>query len=155
MRGIVEEIYIAPGGGAKMEKVDEIEAIANLGLKGDRYLKRTGYWSGIDECQVTLIERETLDQIGAESDVRVLNGEHRRNIVTRGIHLHDLVGKRFSIGEAILEYDCPRPPCGYIQSITQHGMTRALRGARGGICARVVKSGLIHVNDVIEVIKVI
>jgi MOSC domain-containing protein YiiM len=152
MRGIVEEIYIAPEGGSKMVKVDEIEAIANLGLKGDRYLKRTGYWSGVDECQVTLIERETLELIASESDIRVSNGEHRRNLVTSGIRLHDLAGKRFAIGEAVLEYDQPRPPCGYIQSITQHGMTRALRGARGGICARVVKSGVIRVNDTIEVI---
>jgi MOSC domain-containing protein YiiM len=152
MQGIVEEIYITAEGGAPMERVDEVEAIAYSGLRGDRYMKREGYWSGVDECQVTLIERETLDQIALESEIRVAHGEHRRNIVTRGIRLHELRGKQFAIGDAILEYDRPRPPCGYIQSITQHGMTRALRGERGGICARVVKSGVIRANDVIRVL---
>lgn len=150
--GFIEEIYIAPQGGAKMVKVEEIEAVANLGLKGDRYLKRTGYWTGVDECEVTLIEKETIEQISTESNLQVSNGEHRRNLVTKGIRLHDLSGKRFSIGEAILEYDRPRPPCSYIQSITQVGMTRALRGNRGGICASVVQSGVIRVNDVIKTI---
>jgi MOSC domain-containing protein YiiM len=51
----------------------------------------------------------------------------------------------------VLEYDRPRPPCGYVESLTQPGMTRAL-GRRGGICARVVKSGLIRAHDPITLI---
>ena len=92
-----------------------------------------GYWTDVDECQVTLIEGEILDRIG---DVKVQSGEHRRNIVTRGVTLMKLVGKRFRVGEAELIFDRPRPPCGYIQTITEMGMTRALGGFSGGICAR-------------------
>ncbi len=152
MQGIVEEIYIAPLGGAPMERLGQVEAVVGGGLQGDRYMMRIGYWTNTDECQVTLIEREGLDEIEAESDIRVSNGEHRRNIITVGISLGELMGKQFTIGEAVLEYDRPRPPCGYIQSITQRGMTRALGRTRGGICARVVKSGVIRANDTIEVI---
>ncbi len=152
MQGVVEAIYIAPQGSAAMQEVQEVEAVVDGGLRGDRYMKHTGYWSGTDECQVTLVEGETLDKISAESNVRVAHGEHRRNIITRGIRLHELSGKQFAIGEAVLAYDRPRPPCGYIQSITQVGMTRALLGANGGICARVVKSGVIRPHDRIEVL---
>lgn len=152
MQGVVEEIYIAPEGGAAMKKVDAAEAVAEGGLQGDRYRTHRGYWSASDECQVTLIEKESLDKITAESDVRVLDGEHRRNIITRGIRLYELEGKQFSIGEAVFEYDRPRPPCGYIQLITQTGMTRALGGTRGGICARVVKSGKIRARDTLQVL---
>jgi MOSC domain-containing protein YiiM len=147
---VVEEIYIAPSGGASMQAVNEIEAIAGAGLAGDRYLQRTGYWTGIDECQVTLIEAEALDWIRENSPVHVSNGEHRRNVITRGIKLAELAGRRFKVGAVVLEYDRPRPPCRYIQSVSERGMTKALGRDRGGICARVLQSGVIRVGDQIE-----
>jgi MOSC domain-containing protein YiiM len=105
----------------------------------------------VDECQVTLIEVECLDEIRAKTGVTIEGGEHRRNIVTRGIELESLLGKRFQVGTAIFEYDRPRPPCGYIEKLTEPGMTRALVG-RGGICARVVGSGTIRASDPIVVL---
>jgi len=151
MPGTVEDIYIASAGGVPMQRVDEVEAVAG-GLRGDRYMKRTGYWTGVDECQVTLIEGEALDEIAAAIDIRVAHGEHRRNIITRGVRLSDLRGKRFAVGEAVLEYDRPRPPCRYVETLTQPGMARALGGGRGGICARVVKPGVIRIGDTVEVL---
>ena len=149
----VEDIFITTTGGGPMERVTEIEAVTGAGLTGDRYMTRTGYWTGVDECQVTLIEGEGLDYIRANSEVQVSNGEHRRNIVTRGVTLHELSGKRFQVGEALLEYDRPRPPCRYIQSRSERGMTKALGGARGGICARVIESGVIRTGDEIVVMS--
>ena len=34
---------------------------------------------------MTLIEAEEIEAIAADSGLQVLNGEHRRNIVTRGV----------------------------------------------------------------------
>ena len=152
MQGIVEDIFVADQGGAAMQRVVEVEAVAGQGLQGDRYMHGTGFYSRTDECEVTLIEIEALELIQAETDVRVVDGEHRRNIVTRNLRLHELVGRRFTIGETVLKYDRPRPPCGYIQTITQHGMTKALADGRGGICARVIKTGMIRVHDRIELL---
>jgi MOSC domain-containing protein YiiM len=149
MHGTVERIFIAPRGGEPMQSVNEVEAVANGGLRGDRYERRVGYWSGVDECEVTLIEGEALDDILRETGIQVLNGEHRRNIVTRGIQLRDLTGKQFSIGDAVFAYDRPRSPCRYVESLTEPGMTRALTAGRGGICVCVVKSGIIRVNDIV------
>lgn len=148
MEGYVEEIYIAPRGGAPMREVSHVEMLAGCGLRDDRYCRRIGYWTGIDECEVTLIEGEDLDEIERTTGIHVHNAEHRRNLITRGIRLEDLRGRRFQVGEAILEYDRPRPPCAYIESITEPGMTRALVG-RGGICARVIESGLVRAGDAI------
>jgi hypothetical protein len=36
MQGIVAETYVTPKGGAAMHKVDQVEAVANCGLRGDR-----------------------------------------------------------------------------------------------------------------------
>lgn len=146
MQGVVKEIYITPKGGAAMQQVEQVEAVADCGLRGDRYCERRGYWTNVDECQVTLIEAEDLDTIEATTGVHVSQGEHRRNLITRNVRLASLRGKQFQIGEAVLEYDRPRPPCSYVETLTEPGMTRALIG-RGGICARVVKSGLIRAGD--------
>jgi MOSC domain-containing protein YiiM len=135
-----------------MQAVEEVEAVQGAGLRGDRYAQRTGYWSRVDECEVTLIEGEDLDEIVSTTGLRVQNGEHRRNLVTRGIQLEELYGRRFQVGEVVLEFDRPRPPCTYIQGLTgQQGITRAL-GRRGGICARVVSPGKIRVNDTIQLL---
>lgn len=147
----VEEIYIAPAAGAKMHKVEEVQAVAGLGLRGDRYCERKGLYSGVDECQVTLIEGEDLDEVSQSAGLRVKAGEHRRNIVTRGVRLDLLSGKLFQIGEAILQYDRPRPPCSYLQSLTQPDMARALMD-KAGICARIVKSGTIRAGDPIRIL---
>ncbi len=147
MNGVVEEIYIAPGGSAAMERVEEVNTIEGCGIEGDRYCEGTGFWTPYgDVCEVTLIESEDLDYIQNELGISVRNGEHRRNIITSGIRLGDLRRKRFRIGEAVLEYDRPRPPCRHVQDLSEPGMTRALKG-RGGICARVVEAGRIRARD--------
>src|SRR5919199_1076665 len=151
MDGIVEEIYIAPEGSAAMERVEEVTTIEGCGIEGDRYCEGTGFWTPYgDVCEVTLIESEDLDYIQNELGISVKNGEHRRNIITSGIKLGDLRRKRFRIGDAVLEYDRPRPPCRHVQDLSEPGMTKALKG-RGGSCVRVVKGGWIRAGDAVEV----
>ena len=151
MAGVIEEIYLAREGSVPMERVEEVRIIEGRGIEGDRYCEGTGFWTLYgDVCEVTLISSEDLDYIESELGISVKNGEHRRNVVTRGIRLDDLRGKRFRIGETVLEYDRPRPPCRHVQDLTEPGMTRALRG-RGGICAGVVEGGTIRAHDAIEV----
>lgn len=151
MKGVVEEIFVTPKGSAPMRRVEEIRTVEGRGIEGDRYCEGTGYWSRFgDVCEVTLISAEDLDYIERELGISVGNGEHRRNVVIRGVDPKDLRGRRFRVGEALLEYDRARPPCRHVQDLTGPGMTRALRG-RGGICARVVEAGRIRTGDAIEV----
>jgi MOSC domain-containing protein YiiM len=150
MKGVVEEIYVAREGSAAMERVEAVRTIEGRGIEGDRYCEGTGFWTPYgDVCEVTLISSEDLDRIESELGIRVKNGEHRRNIITRGIRLEGLRGRKFRIGETVLEYDRPRPPCRHVQDLTEPGMTRALKG-RGGICARVIEGGMIRTQDAIE-----
>jgi len=62
----VETVYIADEGSAPMERVDSVEAVADKGLRGDRYFTRTGYYSPYDVCQVTFVAREAIAAIEAE-----------------------------------------------------------------------------------------
>lgn len=147
LTGTVEEIFVTPKGSAAMERVEEIRAIEGCGLEGDRYCEGTGFWTQYgDVCEVTLIEGEDLDHIQDEIGIGVMDGEHRRNIVTRGIDLGSLRRKRFRVGEVLLQYDRSRPPCRHVQDLTEPGMTRALRN-RGGHCARVLEGGIIRAGD--------
>jgi MOSC domain-containing protein YiiM len=154
MAGFVQGTFLAPEGGAEMQSVQEATALEGCGLEGDRYCAGTGHWSRFGRvCEVTFIAAEDLDDIERETGVGVMKGEHRRNVVTRGISLKSLrPGERFRVGEVAFEYRGPRSVCRHIERLTEAGMTQALKG-RGGICARVIENGTIRVGDEIEVVR--
>ena len=152
MAGSVEGIYIAPRGGARAERVAEVRALKGRGLEGDRYSEGTGHWSRFGRaCEVTIVEAEDLQAMEGEAGVRVMDGEHRRNVVIRGLDLADLRRKRFRIGEAVFEYQKPCSICRHVERLTEPGTTEALKG-RGGICARVVEGRTIRIGDPITVL---
>lgn len=150
MRAWVEAIFVTSHGSRDMADVPQVEALAGQGLAGDRYATRTGHWTNRDECEVTLIEGEALDAIDEEWGLAVHAGEHRRNLVTRGVRLDDLAGTRFRVGDALLAYDRPRPPCRHVERLSERGLRKALTG-RGGICARVVEGGVIRAGSLVTV----
>ncbi|HUF73875.1 MAG TPA: hypothetical protein VMR74_13355 [Gammaproteobacteria bacterium] len=95
--GRIEHIFIAPEKGAQVQAVPAVEAICECGLKSDRYSndhdrKDVGQ-------QVTLIEAEAIEKFVAETGLAMAMHEPRRNLVTRGIDLNSLLGKRFDVGE--------------------------------------------------------
>ncbi|HET7322844.1 MAG TPA: MOSC domain-containing protein [Halococcus sp.] len=147
----VETIYTTPEGSAPMEEVDEIEAVARQGLQGDRYMEGTGYYSGFDECEVTLIESEAIEEIKEEYDIDLSDGRHRRNIVTSGVEVYDLLDQQFRIGDVTFEGTRPRPPCAHVEQVAEEsGVARALKNHRGGICVSVIEDGTIHTGDELE-----
>ncbi|WP_266081110.1 MOSC domain-containing protein [Haladaptatus caseinilyticus] len=152
--GHVTDLFIAAAGSEPMQSVMEVQAVANKGLQHDRYFNGTGYYSPYDVCQVTVIAGEAIDEINQKFELDLTAGEHRRNIVTEGIDVHDLLKHRFRIGGVVLEGTRPRPPCAHVEQINeQDGVARALKKGRGGICADVIESGRISVGDSITNIE--
>ena len=82
----------------------EIAAEAGVGLAGDRYATRTGSFSGRPGTgrEVTLIAREAIAAVNAEGEVTIGEHETRRNLVTEGVPLADLVGRTFRVGDVVL-----------------------------------------------------
>ena len=148
----VAEVYICAEAGAPMARRAEVQAVVGRGLEGDRYFHNRGHWSESDECEVTLIAQEDLDQAMAETGISLRDGRHRRNIVTRDIDLASLIGRRFRVGGAYFGAARPRPPCLYLQKLTEPGLARALVG-RGGIGVHCFKSGPIRDGDSIEILN--
>ena len=116
-------------------------------------MKGTGYYSGLDECEVTFIEHEAIEEVEAEFDIDLTDGRHRRNVVTSGVSVHDLLNRQFSVGDVTFEGTRPRPPCAHVEQVAdEEGVSRALKNKRGGICASVVEDGTIHTGDELAVL---
>jgi MOSC domain-containing protein YiiM len=142
--GSVKSITFRPKRLEPVKFTSEILAIKDRGLEGDRYKNQGG------DRQVTLIQDEDLKAIAsylgrAEIDPSLT----RRNIVCEGINLLSLKGKRFKIGEAVLEYTGECHPCSRMEESLGHGGYNAMRG-HGGITAKVVEGGVIRAGDEIK-----
>lgn len=138
-----------------MRALSEVEAVAGVGLAGDRYAAGIGYYSprptDPGAREVTLFESEVLEALTAESGLNVAPTEHRRNLTVRGVRLNDLLHARFQIGEVVLEgvKDCP--PCEHLEGLLGKRVLRPLLN-RGGLRARVLQGGVIRVGDQISLV---
>jgi MOSC domain-containing protein YiiM len=138
-----------------MDAHDERRAIAGAGLEGDRYATKLGEYSerGGPGREVTLIAREAIAAAN-EKGVTIAERETRRNLVTEGVDLANLIGKTFTVGEAVLVgvRDCP--PCAYLEELTRPGVKDALAGG-GGLRADVVRDGRLRVGDEIAAVDAV
>ena len=144
----VVHIFIAPLKGAPTRAVSRVEAIAGRGLEGDRYAEARNR-HGEAQNQVTLIELENIEGFNARTGLALRPDGPRRNIVTEGVRLNDLVGRRFFVGEALLEGFELCEPCGLFARRTFPQVRREFR-SRGGLRAVVLATGLIRVDDAIR-----
>jgi MOSC domain-containing protein YiiM len=119
-----------------------VRAVAGRGLEGNRYF--------LDEPEpgqaLTLIQAEALEGLEQDTGIRLSAAESRRNVLTRGIDLNALVGKRFRVGEAECYGVELCEPCASLERLTQPGVIRGLVH-RGGLRADIVSDGEIAVGD--------
>lgn len=148
--GRVEAIYVAPSAMAAITAVPTVEAAAGQGLVGDRYWAKIGTYSDRpgDGRHLTLIAAETLEDLARETGIALTGGSHRRNVVTRGVDLDTLIGKRFRVGtvECLGVRQCR--PCAHLEDLTRPGVLKGLVN-RGGLRADVLSSGPIAVGDAV------
>ena len=142
---VVERIVIRPTANGPGIELQMAKVAPGAGIEGDRYANGTGsfYKPGKPGQDVTLIEAEALEDVGLTA------ADSGRNVVTRGIGLNDLVGKRFRIGHVELRGAELCHPCRTLRDRT--GVFRELVG-RGGLCADVLVAGEFGPGDEIEVL---
>jgi MOSC domain-containing protein YiiM len=154
MSGSIHAIFLGSSAGAALTAVTEVRALVGRGLEGDRYARGAGSfsrWPGAGR-QVTLIEQEVIEAVLHATDLDLDEGRSRRNIVTVGVRLNELLGQRFRIGAALFRADRLAEPCGYLEKRVGQGLVETLRG-RGGLRADVLEEGVIRVGDAIVVIQ--
>jgi MOSC domain-containing protein YiiM len=149
--GRVEAIVVAPRAEAAMVRVDRAEARAGRGLAGDRYFDAQGTFSNhyARGHDLTLVAAEVLDTVEVAGGP-VTAEDARRNVVTRGVDLNALVGRRFRIGDVECFGQRLCEPCAHLERLTaaagKPGTLRALVH-RGGLRADVLADGEIAVGD--------
>lgn len=141
----VERIFVAPLKGAPMRELAVADALQDQGLEGDRKTAP----GRAPAAQVTLIEAEHVEAFAAATGYAMRFDQPRRNIVTRGVRLNDLLGRRFRVGEALLEGIELCEPCGKFQRLTHVEVRRFFKG-KGGLRCRIVEGGLIRTGDPVE-----
>lgn len=109
--GKVVSLFIGPDEGGAVHGVDSVQAVAGRGLEGDRYF-HSGDGAPDATLEITLVQIEPLENALEEFNLDVQPIEMRRNIVTRGVTLRDLIGKEFSVGEVRIEAMQDNPPAG-------------------------------------------
>ena len=151
LAGTVVSIHIAPDAGEPMATIVEVEALAGAGLVGDRYFRGRGTYSTEANTgrQITLIESEALDAASVETGMTIQPRDSRRNVVTRGVALNDLVGHEFHIGDLRLRGVELCEPCTHLAHLAGKPMLRSLVH-RGGIRADILSDGVIRVGDAVE-----
>lgn len=148
-------IHVTDGEGQPMRALDRANAIAGVGLEGDRYALDTGHYSPNPRAdggrQITLIEEEAVEAAAEATGLEFTPLESRRNLATRGVELNDLIGQRFRVGETVIDGLDFCHPCKYLESVTDKPVMRPLVN-RGGLRAKIVEGGAIAVGDELHVL---
>jgi MOSC domain-containing protein YiiM len=144
MPGQVEQIALSAEESVLPEPVERVEVLPGQGPRGDRYFaSEPADRAGKD---LTLIEAEALEALAAESGIALDPADARRNVVTRGVDLNALAGRRFAVGETEIVGRRWCEPCAHLQRLTSPGVLRGLVH-RGGLRADIVRGGTIGRGD--------
>jgi len=148
--GAVEAIFITAEKGELPAPVERARALAGKGLEGNRYFYPDG--NAPEGRALTLIGAEAVEALERETDIWLAPAATRRNVLTRGIDVNALVGKRFRIGNVECRGIELCEPCSHLQSMTQPGVIKGL-AHRGGLNADILNDGEIAVGDAITVLQ--
>ena len=148
MAGSVESIHIAAEAEGATRPKEQVRAVAGKGLEGDRYFAGGGtfFQERKPGQDITLIEAEAIEALARDDGIELGPGESRRNVVTRGIGLNALVGRRFTVGDVECVGRRLCDPCSHLEGLTRPGVLKGLAN-RGGLRADIVSGGRITVGD--------
>src|SRR5208337_5492452 len=148
--GIVRCLHLAPRAFVPMCAMQELRLTEGRGVEGDRYnlALEIGFYSHKreDGRQITL---ETLWALRRDHDIELGAEEHRRNVTVEGVPLNHLVGRRFWLGESLLEATRLSTPCKHIEEITGKAIFKLLIN-RSGLNCRILRGGVVRVGELVR-----
>lgn len=125
--------------------VREVECVAGMGLRGDRYFGFKPDFKG----QVTFFDAAAVDAVQEQFSLPDLpSSTFRRNLIVRGVDLSAWAGKRFRFQGVEFEGSEECKPCYWMDQVAAPGAEAFLTGNfRGGLRARVLSDGFLRVDD--------
>jgi len=131
----------------KIKEVNSFNVIANKSVIGDRHFKDYND----PYCQLSLIESENIDFYNTKYGLNISYIDFRRNIVTKGVELNNLVGKKFYIGNVEVEGIDLCRPCRHLnESLNQENIIKEFL-RKGGLRCQILNSASIYINDLIKI----
>ena len=139
----VIQIGIHESKGDEVRAIDVVEAVKGKGLVNNRHFKEDNE----KKCQITLIEIENINYYNKISKTQIPPINFRRNIVTSGIRLNELLNKEFCIGKVrVKAHDLCRP-CKYLQEFLKQNNIIKEFLHKGGLRCEILTNGKIYIGD--------
>lgn len=132
-----------PAGTNTIHEVDQMQCVAGRGIRGDRFFDHAENFCG----QITFFAHEVYQDICdnlkiSDRLVSVL----RRNVITRGVDLNELIGQEFEVqGIRFLGTEECRP-CYWMNQAFGPGSEDALKGC-GGLRAQILTDGILRADS--------
>ena len=144
----VFKIGITDKNNQQIKEVNSIDVLANKGILGDRHFQEFNDPFN----QLSLIESENIDYYNTKYGLNIPYKDFRRNIITKGIKLNDLVGKKFKIGKVDVEgIDLCRPCRHLCEVLNQDNIIKEFL-RRGGLRCQILSSSSIEVGNKIKIL---
>ena len=145
----VFKLGIAANNNQPIKEVNSIEVLANKGIVGDRHF----HDFNDPYNQLSLIEAENIDEYNIKFGLDIPYINFRRNVVTKGIQLNDLIGKKLKVGNVELEGIELCRPCRHLtEMLDQENILKEFM-RKGGLRCQILSSSKINLGDKIEVIN--
>ena len=148
----MSEVYklgISVNNNKPINEVRSINVLANKGVVGDRHFKEFND----PYNQLTLIESENIDYYNIKYSLNIPYVDFRRNIITKGIKLNDLVGKKILIGKVQLEGIDLCRPCRHLSEVLGHENIIKEFLRKGGIRCQILTTSSIKISDKISLVN--
>lgn len=152
MTSCVIAIFVASNKHARQFVVDAVQVKAGKGIVGDRFF---GLRQKLQGKNLTLIESETIADFNRRFKQSIPLSATRRNLITQGVRLNELIGKTFKIGGVLCRGVELCEPCIVMARsfpntvLSQAEIIEAFMN-KGGIRAEVLTDGILRVGDTIR-----
>ena len=155
MNPTVENIFITK---TRREQPHEIEAAkleAGKGIVGDRYHERALEFLAVGDQvpsnHISVISKEELAGFLERNNAEIDYADFRRNVLTSGIDLRELIGRQFKLGSALCQgiEDCD--PCAFLAATVHHSVLPEMK-EKAGLRAIILEDGDLKIGDTITLI---
>ena len=145
----VLKLGITANSNQPIQEVNSIEVLANKGIIGDRHFQEFND----PYNQISLIESENIDDYNMRFGLNIPYIDFRRNVITKGIKLNDLVGKKLKVGSVELEVIDLCRPCRHLTEMLNQDNVLKEFLRKGGLRCQILSSSNIKIGDKIEILN--
>ena len=144
----VLKLGVTENSNQKIKEVKTIDVLANKGIIGDRHFQEIND----PYNQISLIESENINNYNIKFGLNISYIDFRRNVITKGVRLNDLVGKKFKVGAvALVGIDLCRPCKHLSENLNQNNIIKEFL-RKGGLRCQILSSAKINIGDQIQLI---